>query len=650
MSPSEPPTLWTPSPERLAGSALTAYMAWLEESRGLSFEGYGDLWRWSVEELEEFWLSLADYFGVRWHMPPQQALIERRMPGAEWFPGGSLNWAEHAVLGEGGSPAIVYRSEDGGRVEWSFDELRDRVARVRAGLERLGVERGDRVVGYLANTPEAVAGVLAAASLGAVWSSCPPEFGVSAVLDRFRQIEPKVLLAHDGYPYNGRFFDRSAEVEEIRAGLAGLAATVVLGRSGRELEGALSWEELTAEPGPLEFDPVPFAHPLWVLYSSGTTGLPKAIVQGHGGILLEHLKQLALQNDLGPGDRFFWYSTTGWMMWNYLVSGLLLGTTVVLYEGAPAHPDIGALFRMADEEGVTYFGTSAPFIIACRKAGLVPNRDLELSALRAVGSTGAPLPEEGFDWVYEALGEDLMLASISGGSDVCTAFVGGAPLLPVRSGEIPCRGLGTAARAFDDAGEAVTGEVGELVITEPMPSMPIYFWGDPEGERYLESYFEEYPGVWRHGDWIRFDAEGRSVIFGRSDSTLNRGGVRMGTSEFYRVVDTLPEIVDSLVIDTGTLGKEGELWLFVVLGEGHELDDELAARLRATLRRELSPRHVPDEIRAVPGVPITLSGKKLEVPIRKLMAGVPEEKALKRGTLANPETLAPLLAAARAGG
>lgn len=647
MSSSVPATLWTPSAERAAASALASYMGWLGETRGLSFDGYGELWRWSVEELEEFWQSLTEYFAVRWHLPPQQVLIERRMPGAEWFPGGTLNWAEHNLQADGGWAAVIYRSEAGERVEWSFDELREQVARVRAGLLRLGVRHGDRVAGYLANTPEAVAAVLACASLGAIWSSCPPEFGVSAVLDRFRQIEPRVLLAHDGYPYNGRFFDRTAEVDEIRGGLPGLEATVVLERAGGTGVGAIPWDELTAELGPLEFEPVPFSHPLWILYSSGTTGLPKAIVHGHGGILLEHLKQLALQNDLGPGDRFFWYSTTGWMMWNYLVSGLALGATIVLYEGAPAHPDLGVLFRVADEERISYFGTSAPFLLACRKAGLDPGRELDLGALRAVGSTGAPLPEEGFGWVYEALKTDLTLASISGGSDVCTAFVGGCPLLPVRSGEIQCRGLGTAAHAFDEVGQPVLDEVGELVITEPMPSMPVFFWGDPEGERYRESYFDDYPGVWRHGDWIRFDAEGRSVIYGRSDSTLNRGGVRMGTSEFYRVVDTLPEIVDSLVIDTGALGKEGELWLFVVLAAGCELDEELDGRLRRTLRREISPRHVPDEIRTVPGVPMTLSGKKLEVPIRKLLAGVPEEKALKRGTLANPECLEPLLAAAR---
>jgi acetoacetyl-CoA synthetase len=645
----EPTTLWEPSPERIAASRLTAYMRWLRENRGLEFESYDELWRWSVTDLEEFWKSIADYFGVRWGDSPQQVLGDRRMPGAEWFRGGTLNWAEHALQGDLEATAIVYRSETGERVEWSYRELRDQVARIRAGLIRLGVGRGDRVAAFLANTPEAVAALLACASLGAVWSSCPPEFGVPAVLDRFRQIEPRVLLAHSDYFHNGRLFDRSSAVDEIRSGLTGLEATVVLERFGNAVSGALAWEAFTSDSTALEFESVPFSHPLWILYSSGTTGLPKAIVQGHGGILFEHLKQLALHCDLGPRDRFFWYSTTGWMMWNYLVSGLLLGATVVLYEGGPAHPDLSALFRLAEEEGITYFGTSAPFLIECRKAGLQPGRELGLGALRALGSTGAPLPEEGFEWVYQAVKADLALGSISGGSDVCTAFVGSCPLLPVRSGELQCKGLGTAAHAFNEDGKPVLDELGELVITEPMPSMPLFFWGDPDGKRYRESYFETYPGVWRHGDWIRFDAAGRSVIYGRSDSTLNRGGVRMGTSDFYRVVDTLPEVADSLVIETGTLGNPGKLWLFVVLAAGQELDESLVRRIRTALRGALSPRHVPDEIRAVPAVPKTLSGKKLEVPIRKILTGVPQEKALQQGTLANPESLAPLLASTRDG-
>ena len=622
-------------------------MTWLATERGLDFASYEELHRWSVEDLEAFWRSLATYFGVRWRRPASAVLEERRMPGAVWFPGGQLNWAEHALQADGSATAIVSRSETGERREWTYGDLRSEVSRARAGLARLGVRRGDRVAGYLANTPEAVAALLAVTSLGAVWSSCPPEFGVSAVLDRFQQIEPRVLLAHDGYPYAGRWHDRSRQVEEIRRGLTRLEATVVVERPGRPQQATgIAWRELTAETGALEFEAVPFDYPLWVLYSSGTTGLPKALVHGHGGIVLEHLKQLALQNDLGPDDRFFWFSTTGWMMWNYLVSGLLLGSTIVLYEGAPGHPDLGALFRMVAEEGITYFGTSAPFIIACRKAGLAPGESLDLGALRAVGSTGAPLPREGFEWVYEALKPDLALGSISGGTDVCSAFVGASPLLPVRSGEIQCKGLGTAAEAFDPEGRPIVDAVGELVITEPMPSMPVAFWGDADGARYRESYFSTYPGVWRHGDWIRFDAAGRSVIYGRSDSTLNRGGVRMGTSEFYRVIDRLDEVADSLVIDSGGQGGDGRLWLFVVMAEGHCFDESLAERLRAALRSALSPRHVPDEIRAVPDLPRTLSGKKLEVPIRRLLSGVPEADAVNRHVLANPGSLAAFLPAA----
>jgi acetoacetyl-CoA synthetase len=627
-------------------------MAWLAESgRAAPFADYDALWRWSTLELGAFWSSLAEYFGVRWQEPPARALASHAMPGAEWFPGGTLNWAEHCLRGGAETPAVIYRSESGERRVWSYGELRDEVTRVRAGLARLGVARGDRVAGYLANTPEAVAALLACASLGAIWSSCPPEFGAAAVLDRFRQIEPRVLLAHDGYPYNGRFFDRSAAVDEIRSGLPSLAATVILRQSGARGAEVLTWEELTtpssSPAAALEFAALPFSHPLWILYSSGTTGLPKALVHSHGGILLEHLKQLALQNDLGPGDRFFWYSTTGWMMWNYLVSGLAVGSAIVLYEGSPSYPDLGALFRLAGEERLTYFGTSAPFLVACRKAGIAPGKENSLGALRSLGSTGAPLPEEGFEWVYEAVHPDLCLASLSGGTDVCTAFVGPCPLRPVRSGEIQAIGLGTAAQAFDERGAPLLDEVGELVITEPMPSMPVFLWGDPDWARYRASYFEAYPGVWRHGDWIRLDAAGRSVIYGRSDSTLNRGGVRIGTSELYRVVDTLAEIHDSLAIDTGSLETAGKLWLFVVLRDGYSLDSDLEARLRARLRERLSPRHVPDEIRVVPDLPKTLSGKKLEVPIRRLLAGVPEERALKRGTLANPESIEPLLAAAR---
>jgi acetoacetyl-CoA synthetase len=529
-------------------------------------------------------------------------------------------------------------------------ELRDQVARCREGLRRLGVQRGDRVAAYLPNIPETLVAFLATASLGAIWSSCAPEFGTRSVLDRLQQIEPVVLLAIDGYRYGAKEVDRRAEVAAIRAGLPSLRAVVAvpyLDPGAARLEGALTWDELLGDDGAgaasgataaFDVEPVPFDHPLYVLYSSGTTGLPKAIVHGHGGILLEHLKVLALHCDLGPGDRLFWFSTTGWMMWNFLVSGLLVGATVVLFDGDPGHPDLGALWRMAGagETGVTLFGTSAPFLMACRKAEVHPAALADLSRVRSVGSTGAPLPAEGFRWVHDELGDLSRLNSISGGTDVCTAFVGGCPLVPVRAGEISCRYLGAAVEAFDLAGRPVVGEQGELVVTEPMPSMPVAFWGDDDGSRYRAAYFEDHPGVWSHGDWITLYDDGACVITGRSDATLNRGGVRMGTAELYSVVEAEPAVADSLVIH---LEDTDRLVLYVALGEGTVLDDALRARLAAAIRRELSPRHVPDEIVAVPAIPRTLSGKKLEVPVKRILAGVPPDQAASRGSLANPDAL-----------
>ncbi len=642
--------LWRPSAEQVDVCNLTRYLRWLESERGLRFSDYDELWRWSTTDLEGFWSSIAEYFGVRFHAPARRVIDSTSMPGAKWFPGATLNYAEHALAHRGAEPALVCRSEAGPRRELSRDELRREVASARAGLLRLGVGRGDRVVAYLPNGAEAVIAFLATASLGAIWSSCPPEFGVDSVLDRFRQIEPKVLIGVDRYDYNGRVYDRGPDLDRVIGSLPTLTAAVVVraaGGTSANTNGSprgLSWNELTAEPGELAFEPVPFDHPLWILYSSGTTGLPKAIVQGHGGILVEHLKQLALHTDLGPGDRFFWYTTTGWMMWNYLISGLLLGATVVLYDGSPGWPDLNALYRLADEEAVTCFGVSAPFLMACRAAGLEPGRQFDFEALRAIGSTGAPLPAEGFDWVYEQVKSDVWLGSLSGGTDVCTGFVGPNPLQPVRRGRIQCRSLGAKVEAFDESGRGVTGQVGELVITEPLPSMPLFFWNDGSGERYRDSYFDHWPGVWRHGDWIEFDQDGRSVIYGRSDSTLNRGGVRMGTSEFYRAAAELPEIDDCVIVDTGSLDREGQLWLFVVLADGAELDAPLAARIRHHLRSRLSPRHGPDEIRAIPEVPTTLSGKKLEVPIKRILAGEPVETAVNIGTLQNPESIAALVA------
>jgi acetoacetyl-CoA synthetase len=649
--------LWSPSKERAEASRLRAFERFLEREKGLRFAGYDELFRWSVTDVSGFWRALAEYFEIRWRAQPS-GVLEGSMPNAHWFPGGELNYAEHALAGGSpAAPALVFVAEDGTRAELSRSELTSLVRRVRAGLVRAGVGRGDRVAALLPNRPETVAMFLAAASLGAVFSSSAPEFGTKSILDRFQQIEPKVLVTVDGYRYGGKRFDRSADVRQIAAGLPTLRATVLLGSSEGAGEAgappthgmdAISFDEFAGHEGELVFESVPFEHPLWILYSSGTTGLPKPIVHGHGGILLEHLKALALHSDLGPNDRFFWFSTTGWMMWNYLVSGLLVGSTVVLYDGSPAYPTLGALWKLVESEKITYFGTSAPYLIACQKAGIEPKKH-DLSTLRAVGTTGAPLPADGFGWVYDAVKSDLALGSVSGGTDVCTAFVLSCPTLPVHAGELQCRGLGAKVEAFDEAGKSVTGEVGELVITEPMPSMPVFFWGDADGSRLRESYFSKYPGVWRHGDWIKLTERGSAVIYGRSDSTLNRGGVRMGTSEFYRVVEAIPEVADSLVVDTAALEGDavGKLYLFVVVREGSTLDAALEKRIRDTVKTELSPRHVPDTIVAVPAVPRTLNGKKLEVPVKRILLGAPPEKVASKDTLANPEALDAFVAFAK---
>ena len=641
--------LWEPSEEIVARARLTGYM----QSLGRQGSSYEELWQWSVDHPADFWTSIWDHFeviGERGDGP----VVTGTMPRCEWFTGSTLNYAENALRRTEGT-ALVFVSEDGARQELSHAELRDEVARVRAGLVRLGVRRGDRVAGYLPNIPQALIAFLATASLGAVWSAGSPDFGVPSIVDRFKQIDPKVLIAVDGYHYNGKSYDRSAAVNEIAAALPSLRATVWIpylaaaeeGRAPQQAEPAhphtaevprgevVGWEGLRAEEGPLEFDRVPFGHPLWILYSSGTTGLPKPIVHGHGGVVLEHLKSLAFQQDLGEDDVFFWYTTTGWMMWNYLIGGLLVGATPVLYDGSATYPSEAALWRIAASEGVTYFGVGAPYIMASLKSGVRPEG---LEALRGVGSTGSPLPPEGFAWVAEEL-PGVPLGSFAGGTDVCTGFVGATMLHPIRAGIIPCRSLGARVESYDPKGEPVVGEVGELVVTAPMPSMPVMFWNDPGDERYRESYFEVYPGVWRHGDWIKMNADGSCVIYGRSDSTLNRGGVRMGTSEFYRVVERFEEIADSLVIDTGRLGQEGRLLLYVTLAEGVTLGDDLVDALRTALRRELSPRHVPDEIRAVPGIPRTLSGKKLEVPVRRILTGTPVEQAANPDAMANPEVL-----------
>jgi acetoacetyl-CoA synthetase len=639
--------LWRPSVVTRDSATIARYMQWLVGKRGLEFGSYADLWRWSVEDTEGFWASIWDFFEVRASAPFERVLADRRMPGASWFPGAELSYAEHALRRRDNHPALISASETRGRdtrTTVTYAELARQVASARTGLQELGVKRGDRVVGYVSNIPESVVGFLAAASLGAVWSSCSPDFGTRAVVERFRQVEPKVLLAVDGYRYNGRDFDRLPDLAEIQQSLPTLSATVLIPYlrdepDARHLRGVLSWDELCASPGTLAFDALPFDHPLWVLYSSGTTGLPKGLVHSQGGILLEHLKSLALHQDIGPDDRFFWFTTTGWMMWNYLVGGLLVGSTIVLYDGSPNEPDLNTLWRLADETQMTFFGTSAPFIQACMKAGITPGLDFDLGKLKAIGSTAAPLPPEGFAWILDAIKPDVLVGSMSGGTDMCTAFVQSCPLLPVRAGELQCRALGARVEAYDEAGQPVVGQVGELVIAGPMPSMPIYFWNDPDGRRYRESYFEIYPGVWRHGDWIEITEEGGAVIYGRSDSTLNRGGVRMGTSEFYRVVEELPEVEDSLVVDLSSPENEGRLILFVALAPGTSFDDELRARIEGALRRQLSPRHVPDEIHVVGEIPRTLNGKKLEVPVKRILTGTPLDQAVSRDAVTNAGAL-----------
>jgi acetoacetyl-CoA synthetase len=645
--------LWTPASEAVERSQMTAYMRWLESERGLRFNDYNALWEWSVADLEAFWASIWDYFDVQ-GTPYAEVLADRTMPGAEWFTGAELNYAEHVFRGrDDDAVAVSHASELRQLGELSWGELREQVRGVAAALRDLGVERGDRVVAYLPNTPEALVAFLASASIGAIWSSCSPDFGASSVIDRFAQIEPKVMFCVDGYRYGGKDFDRLDAVAEIAAGIGGLERIVVVpylsaapelarleGAPG-ELPPPMTWGQLLelGADGELRFDRVPFDHPLWVLYSSGTTGLPKPIVQGHGGILLEHLKKLNLHVDTQPGDRLFWFTTTGWMMWNFLVSGLLSPASIVLYDGSPGAPDMNILWDLAEGTGMTTFGTSASYIAACMKAGIEPGSNHDLDRLRAVGSTGSPLSPEGFDWIYEHVGADTWLFSTSGGTDVCTAFVGGVPILPVYRGELQGRALGAKVEAFDEQGNSVIDQVGELVITEPMPSMPVFFWGDEDGSRYRSSYFDDYPGVWRHGDWIEITARGTAVIYGRSDSTINRQGVRMGTSEIYRAVQGVPEVLDSLVVDIPRPGTEGWMPLFVVLREDAELDDSLAAEIKRRIREGCSPRHVPDQIYAIEEVPRTLSGKVLEVPVKRILTGTPPEKAASRDSLANPAAL-----------
>ncbi len=642
--------LWEPLTAWKKSANISRYIDFLEKE-DLSFSNYQKLWKWSTDNVEAFWETVWRFFGVISSEPYSQVLSSREMPGCKWFEGVRLNYATHIFRNfDTERPAIIARNERGGTKEIGWPELRRKVGALASGLRKEGVRRGDRVVAYLSNVPEAVIGFLACASVGAVWSSCSPEMGAASVIDRFAQIEPVILLANVGYEYNGKFYDRLDALAKIRAGIPSIKKTVIVPSDGKVAHtppGAADWDEFLSSDGELFFEQLPFDHPIWILYSSGTTGLPKPIVHGHGGILLEHLKVLSFHNDIRPGDRFFWFTTTGWMMWNYLVSGLLHGATIVLYEGNPAYPDMNSLWGVAEETGITYLGASAAFVNSCMKADIRPRDTFDLRTLRGFGSTGSPLAVEGFRWVYRSAKEDVWLSSISGGTDMATAFVAGCPILPVFAGEIQCRCLGAKVESFDENGKPTLKKVGELVITAPMPSMPLYFWGDEGGKRYRESYFATFPGVWDHGDWIEITDRGSCIIFGRSDATLKRKGVRIGTSEVYRVVESIPEILDSLVIDLEALGGRSYMPLFVVTRDGIPLGQKLIGEISRRISLDISPRYVPDQIFQVSAVPRTLNGKKLEVPVRKIFLGMDPSAVLSRDSVENPEALEDFISLAK---
>ncbi len=646
-TPADGDVLWAPAPDWRATSRVGPYMDWLEVNHDLSFDGHDELWQWSVDDQPGFWQSVWDYFEIESDTRHSAVLAEETMPGADWFPGATVNYTRHLITQVRKRPdevAVLSRSQTRDPFELTFAELEDQVARARVGLKRLGVEKGDRVAGYLPNAPEALIAFLAAASLGAIWSSCAPEFGAPAVIDRFSQTAPKVLLVIGGYKFGDKSIDCTERVADIRAGLPSVEHTVAVPYGPYGCDGDSTWGELLAETAPLEFEAVEFAHPLFILFSSGTTGLPKAIVHGHGGILIEHLKSHHFSWDLGEGDTMLWFSTTAWMIWNSTVSALLVGASIVMVDGNPMYPDLNNQWRMAAETKATFMGLSPAFIMSCRKEGLNPAADHDLSSLRYLAAAGSPLNAEGFTWVHDQFGDQAPLNVGSGGTDVCTGIVQGNPTIPVYVGEMSGRCLGVAVYAFDTVGNEVVDELGELVITKPMPSMPVAFWGDTDGSRYLNTYFDQYPGVFRFGDWIRFTEHASCVITGRSDATLNRGGVRLGTAELYRVVEEDPRVNDSLVVhleDTGG-GGAGELILFVV-ARGVE-DPNLHDDLRSALRQALSPRHSPDTVVTMTAVPRNMTGKKLELPVKKILQGAETAAVISRDAMVNPDSLDEYLA------
>jgi acetoacetyl-CoA synthetase len=641
--------IWTPSATRREKSHITAFTRWLERERGLKFETYDALWQWSVKDLDAFWGAVWDYFQVRSSVPYTRVLGRREMPGAEWFPGARLNYAEHALANERPDTDALFHVREGeslARMSWT--ELAGRVRVLATQLRKMGVRPGDRIVAVLPNSPEAVLAVLATTSIGAVWSCCGPDFGPTGIVERFAQLTPKAIFYVDGYQYGGKKFDRKSEMKQVLAQLSTVEHAIAipyLDRSDRTVlaPNTTFWDALFEHPpvpaAGFQFEQVPFDHPLWILFSSGTTGLPKAIVHGHGGILLEHLKHLAFNYDVHPREALFFFTTTGWMVWNFLLSSLVSDVVPVLYDGNPSFPGPEALWKVIEDSKATLFGTSPTYIAHLQAAGFVPKDEFDLSHLESVTMAGSPVTAECMLWVYDNVKRDLLVASGSGGTDCCTGFVGAVSTLPVYAGEIQACGLGVAAYAFDEDGKAVIDEVGEFVFTEPMPSMPLHFWNDPGNERYRESYFDRYPGIWRHGDFVRFNARGGSFVLGRSDATLNRHGIRIGTAEIYRSLAALEEIEDSVIVNLDLPGGKFFMPLFVKLRGGRVLDDALRERIRARLRTDCTPRHVPDKVYQIDAIPVTLTGKKLEVPVKRILMGMPAEKSANRSALANPTSL-----------
>ncbi|MBH74205.1 MAG: acetoacetate--CoA ligase [Dehalococcoidia bacterium] len=635
--------LWQPSPERKATSNIANYIEWLSRTRNLNFEGYIDLWNWSVDDIDAFWESLWSYFKITYSHTYSHVIDNSKMPNTNWFQGAKLNYAEQSLKLNTDNTAIISKSEIRNISKISHRELTQRVGSFSDGLRKLGVKKGDRVCAVMPNIPEAIIGFLATASIGAIWSACSPEFGINSIIDRFQQIEPKILITVDGYRFGGKDFDKTSDIKDLSNTIKSLDTTIVLPylstKPNLDINKYIIWDEVESETHDPIFEQVPFSHPLWILYSSGTTGLPKPIVHSHGGIIIEHMKVLSLHLDLKQADNFFWFTTTGWMMWNLLIGGLLIGSTLVLYDGDPAYPNLDTLWKFAEDTGTTYFGTSAPFIQSCMKANLNPSKHFNTSLIKGLGSTGSPLSPEGFKWVYDNVNETLLLGSFSGGTDLCTGFVGPIPLLPITAGEIQCRCLGAKVEAYDPSGKSLLNEVGELVIEKPMPSMPTNFWNDLGNKRYHQSYFDLYPQTWRHGDWIKITDRGTCIIYGRSDSTLNRGGIRMGTSEFYRIIDSIKEIDDSLIIDLPTNNEESQLILFIAVASKLGMTSDLDDKIKTQIRSNLSPRHVPNQIIRVESIPKTLNGKKLEIPVKKILSGTPVHEALNIESVSNPDSL-----------